>query len=137
MLDGGAGKDNLEGGQGSDTYRFSAGFGTDRIVNTSSGSTDMDVIEFTSDVSVQSVRVDNSGGHLLITIDGHPDDRISVDNHFFGGSYAIDGIRFADGTYWDQLEIKRQSNRPTDANQSLTGTDGVDIIDGGGGDDSL
>jgi len=75
---------------------------------------------------------------LKFTFVGRPDDSVRVSNYFYWGYPGqIGGIRFADGTVWDSMEVIRQLNRPTDENQSLVGTDAVDVIEGGGGNDSL
>lgn len=138
ILIGGSGSDTLQGGEGADIYRFSAGFGQDTIQNFRNGSSALDIIEFTAEFAPEDIRLERLGDSLVITVVGQPDDRIIVDYHFsYGNSYAIDGIRFADGTFWDRLGIIHQVNQPTDEDQWLYGSDEAETLDGGGGNDYI
>ncbi|WP_314103236.1 calcium-binding protein [uncultured Stenotrophomonas sp.] len=140
VLIGGRGDDVLFGGEGANVYRFSAGDGHDSIDNMQNSVSD-DFIEFDGSINVADVRVEDDLGSpwgLKFTFIGRPDDSVRVSNYFYWGYPGqIGGIRFADGTVWDSMEVIRQLNRPTDENQSLVGTDAVDVIEGGGGNDSL
>lgn len=137
ILVGGAGNDLLTG-SGSDTYRFSAGFGEDIIRNTRTGSNDVAMIEFDASISRGDLRLERRGDSLFIGVEGAPEDVVQVESHFgYGGGYAIDGIRFADGVVWDRSEIIRQINKPTEEDQWMRGSDLADVIDGGGGNDYI
>jgi len=140
LLIGGRGDDVLFGGEGANVYRFSAGDGHDSIDNMQNSVSD-DFIEFDGSINVADGRVEDDLGSLWglrFTLVGRPDDSVRVSNYFYWGYPGqIGGIRFADGTFLDSMEVIRQLNRPTDENQSLAGTDAVDIIEGGGGNDSV
>jgi Ca2+-binding RTX toxin-like protein len=141
ILIGGVGDDVLSGGAGANIYRFSSGDGHDVIGNPTADSLLNDIIEFDASVNAADVRLGydpKSTWGLLITFVDRPDDSVRVLNYFYWNNPGqIGGIRFADGTFWDSMEMLRQWNRPTDENQSLSGSDGVDIIDGGGGHDTI
>ena len=148
ILVGGTGSDQLYGYGGSDTYRFSAGFGEDRIYD-SANSDEVNVIEFdaTIDPAQVSVLSDSSDlwGTYYLSIAGS-EDRVWVSRN--GHDAVISEVRFADGTVWTAADIEARltySDRPTITNSAtgaqllgtagsdtLTGTDGPDEINGEG-----
>ena len=131
---GGAGDDSLYGGDGSDIYRFSAGFGHVEIRNTNTDTT-LDIVEFDATIDRSNVRLALDGYHLVITFEGAPGDSIRV--LFYQSNDGIDGIRFADGVLWDTVEIARQLNPSTEADQLMYGSEFAETIDGGGGNDVI
>ncbi len=138
IIIGGAGDDFLAGGEGADIYRFGAGFGNDRIYNYERGSNLGDVIEFDATIDRSSVRVQTSGYDLLVTVDGMPGNSVRMENYFrWHNEGELAGIRFADGTFWNHVEILRQMNQPTDADQYMSGSETDDVIEGGAGNDQI
>lgn len=107
VLDGGAGNDALWGDEGNDTYRFSDNFGSDVIYNGDS-STSVDDIVFDSSIDKANITLLNSGYDLFVN---YGTNSILVSGYFFedgvtaNSVYAIDHIRFADGTSWDRDDI--------------------------------
>jgi Ca2+-binding RTX toxin-like protein len=138
LLVGGAGNDTLLGGfGGSDTYLFSAGFGQDTIF-TRRDTVDHDFISFDASVPRDNLRLARRGDALVISVEGSPGDVIEVQSHFdSGNSYGVYGIRFPDGVIWDLDEINRRANLPSDADQTIIGSELADVLDGGGGDDYI
>lgn len=138
ILVGGADDDFLAGGTGADIYRFGAGFGNDRIYNYTQGSNLGDVIEFDATIDRSSVRVQISGYDLLVTVEGMPGNSVCMENYFrWHNEGELAGIRFADGVFWNHVEILRQMNQPTDADQYMGGSETDDVIEGGGGNDRI
>jgi len=142
ILTGGAGNDSLEGEQGNDVYRFGLGFGVDTIQNTrfNFDAPSSDFIEFEAGIEASSLRVSRVGDDMELRLEGYPDDVIRVINSFYrygNATYYVDGVRFADGTVIDYVELNRLANLPTDEDQSLNGTEFDDTLDGGGGNDSI
>ena len=166
-LDGGAGNDYLVGGMGSDTYLFGRGDGQDTIGNFAdawNGYADPDVnkvdaLQFKAGVLSSDVTLGRSGDSLVIKINGGTD-QVTVSNYFAedGASqqgYALEEIRFADGTVWDVAAVKAKVMLGTTSKDELTGYEtadtlsglddndvlygrgGADILDGGAGRDSL
>jgi trimeric autotransporter adhesin len=145
-LIGGTGNDMLKGGTGNDTYLFKAGWGQD-VVNESAaagGSGTLDVIGFNdSDIVPSDIVIRHVGDDMIITRDGSTDS-IQVVNGFVGG--VIEEIHFANGTTWDQTDLKAQAVLGTseadslagfDSDDSISGADGNDTLIGGAGNDTL
>ncbi|MDT3737255.1 MAG: calcium-binding protein [Denitratisoma sp.] len=138
-LDGGIGNDYLQGDAGSDTYVFTRGSGQDVVYNydTSTGKTD--VLEFGSDILPSDIGITRSGTDLLLSIAGTMD-RVTVRSFFDNdgnSAYALEQVRFADGTIWDKVALKLLALAGNDTAQTLTGYATADVIAAAGGNDSV
>ncbi len=139
-LVGGSGNDYLNGGAGNNVYRFSRGFGNDKIFNYVPSGTKMDIVEFDESVAASDIYLSRKNSDLVASVIGTSDD-FTVPNFFnadgVNSAYRIDQIRFADGTSWDTNAILGKvlaANRWAD---SLTGYANDDTIMGGLGNDSI
>ncbi len=152
-LDGGAGNDYLMGGMGSDTYLFGRGDGSDTIYNIAdaySGGGDpnvgkRDVLQFKAGVLSTDVTASREGDSLVLKINGTTD-QVSVQSFFTGdgvsvAGYALEEVRFADGTAWDYLTVQAMVSTSviigTSVDNSLSGTATSDQLFGLGGNDTL
>jgi Ca2+-binding RTX toxin-like protein len=142
LLDGGAGNDQLDGGAGSDTYVFGRGSGQDLIQSYDMTSGRQDIVQLGDGITAADLvakRSDGSGGeHLVLSIVGTTD-TLTV-HGFFGSSsyyYGIQGLRFADGTFWDAEALRRAALIGDDQANTIMGFSGADVLDGKGGDDTL
>ncbi|MBN4177581.1 hypothetical protein GSU75_04864 [Pseudomonas savastanoi pv. phaseolicola] len=138
-LDGGAGNDYLTGGDGSDVYRFSRGWGQDSISNYDSSAEKTDAIEFAPDILPADITVTRSNSELILSLKNSTD-KITVAGYFQNDGitpYALEQIRFADGTTWNLDQIKALSILTTDGNDNVWGYASDDILKGGAGADSL
>ncbi|MQQ37785.1 calcium-binding protein, partial [Pseudomonas sp. SZ57] len=139
ILDGGLGNDQLDGGEGNDTYLFGKGAGQDTIYYAyENREGKLDTIKLT-DLNASDVSVRRDGNDLIIRVLGSTDS-LRVVYHFQGdaaGGYQIDRIQFADGSFWDQSQIKSQVMQGSDIDETLSGTSGNDLIDAGAGDDTV
>jgi Ca2+-binding RTX toxin-like protein len=140
-LDGGAGNDWLSGGDGADVYLFGRGDGQDSISNYDSDASGVnaDSIQLGAGIAVSDVVLTRSGTDLIISIKG-TDDQLRVSSYFYqdaASSYAVETIKFADGTIWDLATVKSKVLLSTDGNDSLTGYATVDNLSGGDGHDAL
>ncbi|WP_241151891.1 calcium-binding protein [Pseudomonas viridiflava] len=139
LLDGGTGNDYLTGGDGSDTYRFSRGWGQDSINNYDSSANKTDAIEFAADILPADIIVTRSGSDLILSLKNSTD-KITVSGYFQNDGvtpYALEQIRFADGTSWSLDQIKTMTVVTTDGNDFIWGYATDDMLNGGLGDDSL
>ncbi|OUM04565.1 calcium-binding protein, partial [Pseudomonas syringae] len=139
QLDGGIGNDYLTGGDGSDVYRFSRGWGQDSINNYDSSAGKTDAIEFATDILPADIIVTRSGSDLVLSLK-NATDRVTISGYFQNDGvtpYALEKIRFTDGTEWNLDQIKALSTVTTDGNDSLWGYATDDALNGGLGDDSL
>ncbi|MER0044607.1 calcium-binding protein [Pseudomonas sp. MGal98] len=138
-LSGEGGNDTLEGGIGNDVYRFARGWGADTVQNYESLSNGLDAIEFAAGIQPGDIRASRSGSNLMLSLDGSAD-RITVTNYFQNDgatSFAVDEIRFANGTRWSVSTIKAMVLQGTSGNDTLTGYASADMISGGAGNDSI
>jgi Ca2+-binding RTX toxin-like protein len=150
-LNGGAGNDYLAGGAGDDTYLFGKGSGQDTINNYDDDAlgSNADTILLgagisTTGVTLSSTLTYDNGSHsryrdLLIRVNGS-DDSLTVENYFDedGASrYAVENLKFADGTVWNIATVKAKVIIPTAVDDRLYGYASNDTLDGNGGDDQL
>ena len=145
----GAGDQIAVGGLGPDTYVVGRGFGHDVIDDIEPVLTTHaeDVVRF-ADIASTEVTATRDGLDLVLTVNGTTDELRIVD-HFdgrlpgFGGggdlssSTGVDFILFADGVKWTPFDIARAVSRSTSGADTILGTETVDWLDGGAGDDFL
>jgi Ca2+-binding RTX toxin-like protein len=149
VLDGGAGNDTLVGGFGSDTYLFGRGDGQDTLDNDSdgwNGTADptvgkQDVLQFKAGVLPGDVTLVRSGDSLVVRINGSTD-QVTVTRYFSGDgvsarAFAVEKIRFEDGTSWDVAAVKPMVLQATAGADTLTGYATADVLSGGAGNDIL
>jgi len=145
LLIGGTGNDYLEGNTGSDTYRFSRGHGQDRVQELGVGLLDLNIIVYDSTISPDEISVRRSsltGDDLVldllatgdsITISKFYQDLLPEGEARLTG---IDGVRFADGTFWSIWDLAAMSMQGTERNDILRGLHVPgDVYDGRGGND--
>ncbi|NKL67436.1 calcium-binding protein [Rhizobium leguminosarum] len=152
-LDGGAGNDILEGGDGSDTYVFGYGYGHDEIRENYGIVTyaDDDAVQFAAGVDFEDVTFQRSGEYgLLISLAGS-NDTLLITSEFYVGVWDMNDVErflFADGTQItreqiSQRMIEAQSTSGDDTingfelSDTINGGDGNDIINAGKGADSI
>ncbi|MCF7544292.1 calcium-binding protein [Pseudomonas petrae] len=138
VLDGGAGNDRIDGGDGDDTYLFGIGSGQDTVYSYESRAGKRDTVKLTG-LNADDVTLSREGSDLIVRINGTPDS-LRINYHFISeatAGYQIDRIQFADGSHWDQEEIKLQVLKATAADQTIIGYSTADQLNGGNGDDSI
>ena len=106
MISGGLDDDLLKGGDGSDTYEYSLGDGSDVIVETGN-SLGIDNLNF-SDLNSTDISWSRTGDDLILTIKA-TGDKITVQDQFASNQHGIENIHFADDQAWDvsQLDISQ------------------------------
>lgn len=137
-----------KGGAGYDVYVVGKNFGNDIIedIETFGKSHEPDLIRF-ADIKSTEVSASRDGEDLIITVDA-TGDSLRVIRQFEGekpglfGGFVDEGtgvaeITFVDGIVWDQYDIAKAASVRNDASFDLTGTDSVDYLDGGSGNDRL
>jgi Ca2+-binding RTX toxin-like protein len=133
LLDGGLGNDTLTGGPGDDVYLFGYGDGQDTIADGAVG--DSDALALFAGVGGADVELERLANDLVVKL-RNALDQVTVRDQFAGD--GIDRIDFADGSFWDRIEIAaRLPNRLTEGPDTFTGSSYADTIYGGGGDDRL
>lgn len=140
-----AGNDRIFGGDGNDVYRFSAGHGSDLIVD----SAGVDRIEFGAGVRLDRLKfMQQVGGDIVIRLldaMGIPTgDEISLGDAFLGGAtnYGwIESIEVDDGTgtivTLNSAQIQAKFLESSNGNDTIVGTPLADTINGQGGNDVL
>ena len=136
-------------GSGRDVYFVGSDFGHDTISDIElylqSRQLD-DVVRFATYDSTD-VTATRDGVDLVIGVNGTDNDlRItgqftgklsSLNGGQFGDEYGVAEIIFADGVVWDQYDIARAVSHPLAGDETITGTETVDYLDGGTGNDLL
>ena len=121
LMSGGTGDDYMEGGAGNDVYYYSIDptlysyYGNDTINNFDADPSSYDEIRFEFGYNRDNLILTRgeNGTDLIISFintEYHPDS-ITVSKHFDeSGNWAIDGLRFRDGTVLNRSEIDRIAN---------------------------
>ncbi|WP_428422561.1 calcium-binding protein [Methylibium sp.] len=156
-LDGGEGDDALSGGEGSDTYtggagvdsiydwvstsndtyRFGRGDGVDNVLDYGGS----DRIELGAGIAETDVTLRNNGSSLVLGL--NTGETLTIGSMFngstgaFSADYAVETIRFADGSEWNLDRIRLEAVRGTAAADTIFGFDSSDTLDGGVGNDTL
>ena len=155
-VDGRGGDDQLNGGDGGDTYVFDVGYGhdviTDRRLRANWGDrhgTNVpvnDTILFGADIRYKvdkNIVFTPSGNDLLITIVGRPDSSLRIKNQFAGIDDAIESFVFGDGTVLSagdieqllQMESGNRGNNDIEVSPLLINV--PNTLDGRQGNDTL
>ena len=108
-LDGGARNDELHGGDGNDTFIFGRGYGNDVIFEYDAAGIYTDTVRIASGVLPTDVIVTRDKDSLYLSIN-NPDgttDTLTLLDWFWGDSYRIDRVVFADdpATVWDVAKL--------------------------------
>ncbi|GKT21586.1 putative Ig domain-containing protein [Acidovorax sp. SUPP3334] len=132
VLIGGAGRDFLYGHESDTTYRFGVGSGQDYIEDSGG----IDTIELGAGIDPADVVMRSNGLAL------RSGEFLGITNMFNSdGSLrpgdAIEFIRFADGTVWNQEQIMAQSLLPTAGADTLLAFASDDVVHGGDGNDTI
>ncbi|HNY64459.1 MAG TPA: calcium-binding protein [Deltaproteobacteria bacterium] len=139
VLRGGPGNDTLEGGEGSDAYLFGRGDGSDTIYNNDDLASSSDVLLFDNGIAPADAALIRVADDLLVSVTG-TNDRVLINGYFISdgnGGYALDSIRFADGTVWDVNTVKLKLLQGTPGNDLISGYASPDVADGFAGNDTI
>ncbi|RTL32784.1 MAG: hypothetical protein EKK47_03360 [Burkholderiales bacterium] len=134
VIYGDAGNDLLTGGNGHNTYYFGWGDGQDTVNATSgSDSSNTDAIQLGAGITMADVDAIEDQGDLVLKLHGSMDS-IRVPGYYTSPDTYRLTVRFDDGSFWgaDALQRKRQA-----FNDTLVGQAGSNILDGGGGQDTI
>ncbi|MGE3714759.1 MAG: calcium-binding protein [Alphaproteobacteria bacterium] len=142
-----AGNQTLQGGAGPDSYIVGRDFGQDVIDDTENplnGSPDM--LRF-AHLQSDEVSFARDGLDMVISVNGSTDE-LRILNQFTNprktatfsnlqSDHGVVEIVFANGEVWDRLDIAKAVSINTPGNDTLIGTNAVDFLDGGAGNDYL
>ncbi|MFA5969210.1 MAG: calcium-binding protein [Sphingomonas sp.] len=140
-LSGGFGNDALYGGPGNDTYVFNLGDGQDIISEYAQGNGGLDTLEFGAGIAPTDIIVTQTdGGNSFVLKVAGTSDQVTLSYANTGNSnYAIEQVKFADGTLWDRNRIIAELNpvNGTSGPDNLIGSSAIEALDGRAGDDVL
>ncbi len=150
-LDGGLGADIMCGGYGNDTYLFNLGYGQDTIYDDDYTTGNSDTLRFGSGIIASNITFSRSGNDLVLGIEGSSDHIRIQDWGKWDNIFCIENVVFTNGPSWDSSYIQSQiaalpivgTNEHedlsawSDANTTLQGFGGYDVITGGAGNDTL
>ncbi|MGH8655473.1 MAG: calcium-binding protein [Gammaproteobacteria bacterium] len=140
LFDGGAGNDTLYGnntstGTGNDTYLLKRGNGQDTVVDSDSAAGNLDTIR-TVGLMPSEVTLGRDTYSLVLKINGTAD-QMTVYDWFANTANRVERVVFDDGTVWDTTSMAAAPILGTANAETLYGTAGDDLFDGGGGNDTL
>lgn len=136
LLDGGSGNDLLHGGAGVDTYLFGRGSGHDLIVDSGDGPDGWNMVSFMEGVNPEDLKLMVQGTNLYMAI-RDSQDLLEIKDWFASQPTKIEAFTFSDGTTWDRSTVLSMMSVASDTNDYLAGTPGSDLLDGGGGYDTI
>lgn len=141
ILFGGKGDDLLQGLAGSDTYGIEKGDGDDVIVE-SADATGTDRLIFGLGLNARDMFINRSVDDVNdVTLEFATGDSVFIGEQFQGTSgYGIERFAFANGATWTAADLRAAylDQVETDAADSVLAFNNAnDVIQGGGGDDTL
>ena len=141
-----SGDDVVESLSGSDVFVFGRNFGNDIINDYEENGDHFDTIRF-AHLTPEEIHATREDKDLILTVIATGDSvRVTGQFHnmsysLFGGSIGpaqgVEEIVFANGKVWGQSEIALAVSHPLDSDDTIIGTDHVDVLDGGAGNDFL
>ncbi len=135
-FEGNGGGDYMAGGNGSDTYRYTAGDGGGRIQDRGLPS-ESDVLKLT-DLNAADVSLRRDGSHLYLRHIATGQETRIDDQFYSDATYGVEQIKFADGTMWDRTAIQQAAwFRGNGSYNELYGSDQADTFEGNGGGDYM
>gem|GEM_PF-6340821 len=113
LIAGDEGTDILRGGAGSDTYLFNRGWGVDTIIDYDSkdaqpgiyGNT-TDQVDFGANISPDQLWFSRVDHRLEISIIG-TNDRVNLQNWYFGSDYRVDQFKTSDGSVLYEAQVEQ------------------------------
>jgi hypothetical protein len=115
----------LVGGEGSDTYVLGLSDAGTTIVETSTGVSEIDTLEFASGILPTETRLLRDGMDLLVAAKNGAA-QFTVKDYFATGDHKVEAMRFADGTTWTSGQITSRIEAGTV--NAMTGTSADDTF---------
>ena len=112
VLLGGTGDDELGGGAGRDLYIHERRGGNDRI-DEAGVAGEIDVLRFGEGITRDMVRATRRRDDLVLDVSG-PHGSVTVKGWFGAQAQRVELIEFADGTVWDERDVRRLVSRSHD-----------------------
>lgn len=143
----GTGNQTVKGGVGPDTYAVGRNFGHDVIQDVEPAlQNSPDMLRF-AHLKATDITLRRDGLDLVINVKSGTDE-LRIVGQFQGQrsapgvgaidpDYGVQEIVFVDGVVWDRLDIAKAVTFNTPGNDTIVGTDTIDFLDGGTGDDNL
>ncbi|MBY3187894.1 calcium-binding protein, partial [Rhizobium laguerreae] len=136
----------VRGGTGSDNYIIGKSFGSTEIFDDDGIGGSVDTVRFSAH-NADDIIASRDGIDLLLT-DKVTGAVLRITNEFEGRwpglmisdashDFGINQIVFKDGTVWTKVDIAEAVSKIDDASTHVTGTEDVDVLQGGKGDDLL
>jgi YD repeat-containing protein len=117
-----------DGNGGADTFIYNAGYGALEINQSSGGASS--VLKLGAGLTASNLIFTSDGSNLTIT--GASGDQIKIDYFFYGASYGVGLIQFADGTTLNRQQITQAVTPTSPAGGTLNGTSSAETLDSGG-----
>ena len=138
------GDQTVTAGKALNNFVMGGTFGQDTIIEDEPalGPQDESILRLTS-VASTDVTATRNGLDLVLSVNG-TDEQITVKNEFsgielsyngqnFADNWGVAQIQFDDGVLWDMPDIAKAVSRPQPTEATITGTPGMDVLDGGVG----
>ncbi|MGO8600312.1 calcium-binding protein [Rhizobium ruizarguesonis] len=136
----------VRGGTGSDNYIIGKSFGSTEIFDDDGLGGSVDTVRFSAH-NADDIIASRDGIDLLLT-DKVTGAVLRITNEFEGRwpglmisdashDFGINQIVFKDGSVWTKVDIAEAVSKIDDASTHVTGTEDIDVLQGGKGDDLL
>jgi hypothetical protein len=102
VLAGGAGNDAMSGGAGNDLYVYELNGGNDAIADTGG----IDTLILGGGITTQIVTLGRDGDDLVLNVAGAAGGKVTMLNWFDSSAKRIEKIQFANGTTWNESQIR-------------------------------
>ncbi|WP_367714279.1 tandem-95 repeat protein (plasmid) [Nitratireductor sp. GISD-1A_MAKvit] len=137
-IGGGKGNDFIDGGKGNDTYVYNVGDGDDRIRDPDTYGGKVVLAGYTPDDIAFAVR-SGPDSHDLVIRFKTGQDRLTLEGVLGRYEAGISTIEFADGTVWDEADMRARalSDIDTAGSDNVFGFDGEDTLVSRSGDDMM
>jgi hypothetical protein len=100
----GTGNDFMIGAGGNNIFNFAnANPDSNYTINAAHGDNGISFIQFGANVRPEDVIASRSGNDLVLAFTTDP---ITVQNYFIDSRFQVNGVEFADGTFWDMQKIE-------------------------------
>ena len=123
IIIGGKGNDTINGDGDADTFIWNLGDDLDTIT-----ASNIDKLQFGEGITLENLSFRCEGNNLRIIVNNDETQGIVLVNFFYGSSYMLNDIKFADGSIFNLVSSGLTFDQHVSVGDTITGTPSDDII---------